>query len=233
MQFEAKLTFDGLMTLIAGLIAFAAVIFQIRSSSKQVQDQIKAQRDAEEAGRERQRQSVAAALLSEMDCFYASQLQTRYELFEHWKKMEDDPQLVEVFHSIAGKPFAVYESLADKLGGFEAATARGIVLAYGLMANLADLLRIYEGKTGYAPSGDAAGKEIQRQSRESMRNTIRRTTELVLKHLVLTCRVLCRLSGTDFSTLFIAKDPELTSGGAASKLSSAVAGAGSGDAQTH
>jgi hypothetical protein len=41
MQFETKLTLDGLMTLIAGIIAFVAVIIQIRSSSKQLHDQMK------------------------------------------------------------------------------------------------------------------------------------------------------------------------------------------------
>jgi len=70
MQFEAKLTLDGLMTLIAGLIAFIAVIIQIRSSSKQVQDQIKAQRDAEREERERQKRAVASAILSEIDGTY-------------------------------------------------------------------------------------------------------------------------------------------------------------------
>ena len=68
------LTPDGAMTLVAAAIAFIAVIWQIRSSSKQVQEQIRAQRDAERKERERQRKAVATAILFEIDGFYAGYL---------------------------------------------------------------------------------------------------------------------------------------------------------------
>jgi len=231
MQFEAKLTLDGLMTLIAGVIAFIAVIIQIRSSSKQVQEQIKAQRDAEKAELERRRRAVAAALLSEIDSFYASHLERRNELFEFWKRKDTDPQSVEVFRALTGKPFAVYESLADELGGFDAAIARGIVMTYGLMANFIDLLERYERELGDTSSRGSAAQALRNQVREGMRNSIRKVGELAVQSVVMMCRALCVLSYTDFSTLFVAKESGLGSQDLASKLPWFVPGAGSGNAQ--
>ena len=209
---------DGVMTLVAGVIAFVAVIIQIRFSSKQMQDQMREQRDAEEEDRERQMRSVAAALLSEIDCFYASHLEPRSRLFESWRMTENDPQSVEVFRFVAGKPFAVYESLAERLGGFDATIAWGTVYTYGTMAAFAELIRLYERETSGMSSQDRAGQEIRSDAREVLRNKIRESAKTTMFVMVTICRPLCRFCGKDFSTLFIAKDPEAASQDLAGKL---------------
>jgi hypothetical protein len=223
-------TFQGVATLVGVFIALGAVIWQVRSSSKRLQDQIKAQRDAEREERERERRAVAAALLAEMDCSYASQLESRHELFEYWKGLDNDPQQVEVFHAGARRPFAVYESLADKLGIFEASVARGIVLAYGLVAALTELMISYEEQANNPLGGGPPGKEFKRKSRDFMRSTIRQTAESAVQAVGTLCRVLCRISDTDFSTLVVAKDPEVGSHNRASELPSLSAVMGTKDA---
>ena len=199
---------DGNLTLVTAAIAFVAVIIQIRSSSKQVQDQIRAQRDAEEEDRERQMRSVAAALLSEIDCFYASHLEPVSRAFESWRMTENDPQSVEAFRFVAGKPFTVYESLADKLGGFDATIAWGIVYTYGTMGAFAELLKLYEREMSGMSSRDRADQEMRSENREVMRNKIRELAKTTTFVMVTMCRPLCHFCGKDFSTLFIAKDPE-------------------------
>src|SRR5260370_16815941 len=68
--FDPKLTLDGIMTLAAGVIAFVAVILQIRSSRKQIELQLEAEKKARTLESERQKQAVARALLFEIVNFY-------------------------------------------------------------------------------------------------------------------------------------------------------------------
>jgi len=200
-------TFQGVATLVGAAVAFITVIWQVRSSSKHVQDQIKALRDAEQDERERRMRSVAAALLSEIDCFYASHLGPMSRLIESWKTTDNDPQSVEVFRFVAGRPFSVYESVADKLGGFDATIAWGIVYTYATMGAFAELVKLYETETSRVSGRDRAGQEIRSQDREVMRNKIRELAKTTTFIMVTICRPLCRFCGKDFSTLFIAKEP--------------------------
>lgn len=119
MQFEAKLTLDGLMTLIAGVIAFAAVIIQIRSSSRQLRDQIKAQRDAEREEQERQKQSVATAILIEIDHVY--------RLISDQVHADD----FDIHYLIPPNRFVVFEANAGYLGSLGSDLAQTIVRFYG------------------------------------------------------------------------------------------------------
>jgi hypothetical protein len=133
MQLEAKLTLDGLMTLIAGIIAFAAVIIQIRSSSKQVQDQIKAQRDSELEEQERQKRAVATAIAFEIDSIYRGFIRDAEALFKAagaGANFEQDlmGKRIEEF------PFIVYEGCAPLLGGLPPPLVQGIVHLYGGIA---------------------------------------------------------------------------------------------------
>ena len=122
MQFEAKLTLDGLMTLIAGLMAFAAVIIQIRSSSRQVREQITSQRDAEREEQDRQSRAVAAAILFEIDNVYRL-------IFDQVNA--DDFNLR---YLIPPNRFVVFEANAGYLGSLGNDLAQAIVRFYGVAA---------------------------------------------------------------------------------------------------
>ena len=119
MQFEAKLTLDGLMTLAAGIIAFFAVIIQIRSSSRQLRDQIKDQRDAEREEQERQKQSVATAILFEIDHVY--------RLISDQVHAGD----FNIRYLIPPNRFVVFEANAGYLGSLGSDLAQTIVRLYG------------------------------------------------------------------------------------------------------
>jgi hypothetical protein len=111
-QFEAKLTLDGLMTLAAGIIAFSAVIIQIRASSKQLREQMRTQRDAEREEQERQKKAVATAILFEIDGFY------RYHvggLRGYLEEIARKGELLEVVR-IPPSLFAVYRGNTPRLG---------------------------------------------------------------------------------------------------------------------
>jgi len=199
---------DGALTLVAGVIAFIAVVIQIRSSSKQVENQIKAQRDSDREEQERQKKAVAAALLSEIDCFYLAGLSERSKLYESWEGRGSDPKSFEVFYTVVGKSFVVYESLADKLGGFDSTITRSIVLTYGSMAAFVECLKICEQGAGDTSIRGPVGPEMLKALRMQTQEEVRKSAESAVQYAALTCWTLCGLSGTDFSKLFIAKEPE-------------------------
>ena len=206
------LSVDGLAevetTLFAAATGFLAVLFQVRSASRQLREQLADQHQASDAESERQKKAVAAALLSEIDCFYAAQLSDRSKLFESSERTESGPEPTEVFYSLVGKPFVVYESLADKLGGFDSTIARGIVLTYGSMATFVELLKLYERDVSDTSSRAPLGQEARKTLREQMQKRVRQSAERAVQLAALICEKLCGLSGTDFSTLFIAKESE-------------------------
>jgi hypothetical protein len=117
---------DGIMTLLAGIIAFAAVIIQIRSSSRQVREQITAQRDAEREDLERQKQAVARALLFEMDGFY------RYPLkpVEITLKQNDGAVNPAAIPAGADLTFPIYEGNSSVLGGLDEMIVAAVVMFY-------------------------------------------------------------------------------------------------------
>jgi hypothetical protein len=119
---------DGVMTLVAGIIAFVAIIIQIRSSSKQVQNQIKAQREAEHGERQRQKRALAAALTAEIDDFYWFFLKG---LWEH-RTIICGPAALSMkpaaeLGPVPSTAFQVYKSTAGQLGLLSAQTVRSVV----------------------------------------------------------------------------------------------------------
>jgi hypothetical protein len=188
---------DGIMTLVAGVLAFAAVQWQMWDQRRTLLQE-----------QERQKKAVAAALLSEIDCFYLAGLSGRSELFESWERMGSDPKSLEVFYTVVGKSFVVYESLADKLGGFDSTITRSIVLTYRSMAAFVECLKIYEQEASDTSSPAPVGQEMRKTRRQQMQKEVRQSAEGAVQLAASTCRALCNLSETDFSKLFIAKESE-------------------------
>ncbi len=124
---EWKLTLDGLMTLLAGIIAFAAVIIQIRSSSRSVTAQMQADRDTRLDEERRGRQAVARALLFEILNFYRI-----YQ--EQVRKPLDSGSPNAVQFPTLGSPgpgaFDVYRANAGKLGQFDDQIVQSVVTFY-------------------------------------------------------------------------------------------------------
>jgi hypothetical protein len=70
MHLNWTLTLDGVMTLIAGLIAFVAVIIQIRLSSSELKKQLDADREVRKGEEERLKRAVTTAILLEIESVY-------------------------------------------------------------------------------------------------------------------------------------------------------------------
>jgi len=193
MQFEAKLTLDGLMTLVAGIIAFSAVIIQIRSSSKQVQDQVKAQREAEREEQERQKRAIAKALLFEVDDFYSNHLRGVYD---HYRTFDGAMERLPGVTGMDIRSFAVYNGNTALLGILSDELVKSVVVFYDtarfhllMVRDYKELLREYQ----YSTRSPEAGQEAL-QVFSYVKASVPRLTRLSYE----TCMKLARLSDVPF-----------------------------------
>jgi hypothetical protein len=132
---------DGVMTLIAGVIAFIAVIIQIRSSSKQVQDQIKAQRDAEREERERHKRAIATAILYEIDSFYRIDLELADKTLAGWDAASNNlPSAAGLRTNIS----EIYKGISPLLGSLNASSVSAIVKFYSMVGTYEGLWHSYQ-----------------------------------------------------------------------------------------
>ena len=210
MQFEAKLTLDGLMTLVAGVIAFSAVIIQIRSSSKQLRDQIKAQRDAERDERERQTKAVATAILFEIDGFYAGYLRQPRD-FLAGKDIEKDE--LPLFTSIGTNPFPVYQGNTGKIGELPVERVQAVVGCFREADRMVSYFNDYESsfereRQLWSNIGKSISVAEDKADRRAYGDQLRRArTQLarikdalpeVIKLTYLVCHTLCQFTGVPF-----------------------------------
>jgi hypothetical protein len=188
---------DGDLTLVAAVIAFIAIIIQIRSSSKQVQDQIKAQRDAEREEQERQKRAVATAILFEIDLIYRSMIRDTGEAIRNEKAVGGE--FVVKPHSLH---FAVYEGNAGKIGQLPASIGQDIVEFYGSATRFVITLQAYSDavRNAHEAPSNIDWKGMASQYRE---HTVKAIPWVrLLSYMV--SRRLCEYTGVEFRAPHIA-----------------------------
>jgi len=150
---------DGALTLVAAVIAFIAIIMQIRSSSKQVQDQVKAQRDAEREERERQRRAIATALLYEIESFYTVELELTEKELAGWDPASND---LPTGFALRTNTSEIYKGVSALLGSLNAKSVSAIVRFYSAVGRYEGLWHDYQYMSGMAWS--PASREVDRQN---------------------------------------------------------------------
>jgi len=132
MHFNWTVTGDGLATLAAGIIAFCAVWWQVRSSACNLQKQM----DAEKAARHeevcRQRLAIASALSAEIEDF------RRYHI-ETFASKNYDGMSVKVWDG----RFHVYESNTGRIGELGADACESVVHFYDRAMEYLGAIRRY------------------------------------------------------------------------------------------
>jgi hypothetical protein len=163
---------DGVMTLIAGLIAFAAVIIQIRSSSGQLRDQIRAQRDAEREEQERQRRIVARALLFEIDGLYRWLLRDVRDFLRGVNAKTETLSGLEA-KPVGASPFVVFDANAARVGELEEPLVENVVRFYmGARACLYAIERYDGARTRYMAGATTENEDLARQWLENVQKGI-------------------------------------------------------------
>lgn len=148
-----------------------AVILQIRSSSREVRDQIKAQRDAEKEEMVRQKRAVATAVLYEIESFFMLELEQVEKTLSAWDSVKD-PILSSA--CIRQNSFDIYKMNSLMLGRLNAKSISAIVKWYTMAETFVELVRQYERYFEWAYTGvnSAQSEKIARQRLTMLRDLI-------------------------------------------------------------
>ena len=183
-------------TLVAGLVAFVAVIIQIRSSSKQLQAQIEAQRHAELEEQKRRKITLAKAILIEIDGFYLYHLGGERGFRGYVDKTEGDQRTLNIFRMVEPGPFTLYESVAGNIGELDDIVAMAVVRFYEGAHAYLSLLKAYQDAQDRVLRGQDVA--IETQAIKSFEECIASQEQFLLKLAYVSCRQLCLITGVKF-----------------------------------
>lgn len=168
-QLGRSLSVDGLAmigtTLVAAAVGFLAIVYQVRSSSKQLRDQMWDQREAEREEAERQKRAIAAALLAEINDFYKFSLKGLWGDRARLRGaitglMKPPPEL----GSLPSTALVLYRSTTHQLGALNVTTVKSVVGLYNFMASFIDTYEAY--RRDWSPSRPIADPEMATKLRD-------------------------------------------------------------------
>ena len=175
---------DGIMTLVAGVLAFAAVQWQIWD-----------QRRTQGKDQERRRRAVATAVLFEIDSVYRSLIQG---ISEQINTPGSGPLLVKPFDS----GFPVFEGNAGSLGELPAQLVQAVVGFYGVIMRHISTLKLY------ASLATQSQSEVSAIDWKGTASELLESTKTILPALKLSAytasRALCDFARLEFAAPTIA-----------------------------
>jgi hypothetical protein len=202
--FVAKLSLDGLLTFLGGLLAFLGILYQVWRSDRGLQQQINAEKRAREDEAEDRRHRVAIALLFELDSHYKSRVRDLLKVFEEQSK-DSAPLVVKPTGVYA---FPVYVGNASVLGGLPPVLVETVVNYYGL-------LRSYEATLGQYTQGYemtlAGDSQIGRALMATLVPRIKSEATATTQIAYTACGLLCRFVDIEFRSprIGVADDPHV------------------------
>ncbi|MFQ5662810.1 MAG: hypothetical protein ACE5HL_03150 [Terriglobia bacterium] len=190
---EPTLTLDGVATLTAGVIAFVAIMLQIRSSRRAVEKQLNADRQARVEEQERQKLAVAKAVLFEIDAFYRYHLRDPRVFLANTDVLKADLPGVK---SVAPHPFPVYYGNTGFVGRLDDEGVQAIVEFLAAAQSHLATARDYKSSMERFLRGDnPATAEVEARTYLSqMKNALPE----MIKLAYIVCFKLCKLTGVPF-----------------------------------
>jgi len=148
--FDHKLSWDGLLTFIAGLLAFVTGVLAylgIRSQIDHADEGLKKQLQAEKAARvqegEDKKRALATALLFEIDDIYKQYLKPLWEVSKDIDPDTCDLETLGVVKPFPVDPFPVFSGNTSSLGELKSTTVASVVRFYDEVSSLLQSLRDY------------------------------------------------------------------------------------------
>jgi hypothetical protein len=202
--FAAKLTLDGLLTFLGGLLAVFAVLYQVRRADRGLQEQLKAEKQARrEEAQERQRR-VAVALLFEINTYWAGDVRNLLKVLEALIPSSVPPTL----KPRSASPFPVYVGNAGALGGLPPILVETVVGYYGLLRSYeATLVQYSQGFDLLMADNIASGRALT----TSMIARIKAEAPAITQVAYTACGLLCHFVDIEFSypRIAVADDPHV------------------------
>jgi len=207
-QIGRSLSVDGLAlvgtTLVAAAAGFLAILYQVRSASRQLREQLADQHRTLATESERQKKAVATALLFEIDGFYATYLRQPRDLLTT-KEVAKDP--LPRFTSIGPNRFPVFHGNASKIGELPTDCVLALVgffrQADSIVSNLADYTSSLDRARDFehAPR-DVPDPWVSRGGHQALARVqlgrIKNVLPEAIRAAHLVCHMLCKFAGIPF-----------------------------------
>jgi len=202
MHFNWTVTGDGLATLAAGIIAFCAVWWQVRSSACNLQKQLDEEKRTREEEGERRKRVVATAILFEVDNFY------EYYLRESDTLLSLDVKNCKFTDLLFSRPaskvdMAVYCNGGAEIASLDQRIARLIVAFYGAAGSVISSFSVYldymrnAHLSGSDPSGRRGDAEASERVARLYLRQIQKGLPKLKKLTYLLCYELCKANVTN------------------------------------
>ena len=130
MHFNWTITGDGLATIAAGIIAFCAVWWQVRSSVRNLQKQLDAEKTAREQEARGQQMALAKALHVEIDAWAKYRLPRIDSALRHLEAFDPARYALPRYTWPEQNLCTIYEGSAGKLGILSVRTVADVVSFY-------------------------------------------------------------------------------------------------------
>jgi hypothetical protein len=143
-QFDPKLTLDGLMTLAGGALALIGVWWSNHQSTVNLQKQLDAEKAARKDDQTRHGTSVATALIAEINDFYQFSTIGLYERMKRWLPQGSISIVTQFpeFGALSSMP-TIYPSVAHEVGSFGPNSVKSLISLYNYVSNFVDLYETY------------------------------------------------------------------------------------------
>jgi len=188
---EPKVSWDGLLTFVGGLLALLAIWRQTSHADKGLQKQIDLDKKARLEEKETRRKAVAMALLFEIDSFYKSYVRDFLPYTQG-----DNPSEMPYIRSIAIRPFPLYEANADSICDLQSDMAADIVSFFSVAECYLCDLRDYKDARDLRLQVGSTAAGLARAATVFQR--IRTAAPGIARAVHLISEKMCRLTGVPF-----------------------------------
>lgn len=195
-SFDPRLSWDGLLTFLGGLLAFFAILYQVRHSDKGLQGQLDEEKRRNAQAAEAENFALARALM-EIDHFYLGYVRTLRLTFQGLQPGQLSP-----LRSMPSEPFAIYRSCGAQIGSLPASLVANVVRAYSGAQWLKD--RVTDYREAYFEVKDEGFVNQKAQFARALLGELPEVVkgaEVTLSH---TAEMLCQFLGAKFAAPEIA-----------------------------
>ena len=204
-SFDPRLSWDGLLTFLGGLLAFFAILYQVRHADSGLRQQLESEKKARDEEELNQKRAVATAILFEIDHFYRFYIQDVLKLLET-RSQPSQPVVIKVPNT---EVFPVYSGNCSRLGELSQQLVEATVHFYGMANGYVSELR-ERGDICNEALGEDSPRGFARA--ESLLPRTRSQCEALIPMAFLACGFLSDFTGVDFGMprVAVAEDKHVT-----------------------
>lgn len=188
-SFDPKLSWDGLLTFLGGLLAFFAILYQVRHADTGLRTQFQAEKDARSDELAERKRAIATVILFEIDRFYRFYVA---EVLKVWIAGRPTENSIPTIESPGRSPFPVYATNCGHIGELDQQLAQTVVDFYASAQRHAFRICEYADKRNSSNPGHAL----------ALLGDIKSGAENLVSLAYIACAYLCVYTGINFNAEF-------------------------------